>query len=1084
MNTNPKILIVEDDAVLVMNLQDKLSQMGYQIAGIAATGEAAVQLALSEQPEAILMDINLLGDMSGIQAAEQIHALQNIPIIYLSAYTDETYLQQAKITEAYAYLTKPVRERELRACLEMALYKHSAEQKLRHLNHVLRAVRYVNQLIIREHDPNRLVDEACKILLRTRGYRYVWIGQSAGDRLIPMSFAGEGIELLKKIISTATPEQGKRLPGTEAFNSRKVIICLDMLNDERYSPWRDEIEKVQFRSTVAVPILNEEVLFGVLIVYAERVNFFDEEEIDLLVELASDIAFGLKSIDEKNKKQEAEKALRHSESKFRAIVENSHDGIIMIDENRKLKYISPSYSRISGYAPEEWIGAYGPDLIHPEDREYTTEMFNQALHSAETIVKAEYRIRHKQGHWVWVETTATNLLNDPHVKSVALNSRDITERKQTREALLNSEQSARRAAERLQMVNQMGTSLTAGLEMEKLMQTMYEHCQRICATDTFYIALYNDDTDVLSFPFNYKDGERRIIPARKIHENAGLTGRIIEKRQTIYLPDTDELPAGLNIVRQPGTPSRSVVGIPLIINNRVVGVVSAQSNSPNAYTPEQIHTLELLATQVAIAIQNSQLYEQIQREKNLADALIDNLPGAFFLIDRKIRVIRWNKFAENELGYTKNEIRSMNALYLFDELDRERIAGLIPEAFSTGHVKTETQLISRRDDIKFPFYINSTRVQFGNEMYLLTIGVDISERKQREHELEAIATLSSALRVAHTRNEMLPVIAEQMVNLLNVDSVCIEVIDPLTGDAIVEAARGSWESLVGARQKRGTGLNAIISRTLKPYFTKDMENDFNTVYPSSARAGIRGATGMPLIAQEKLIGFLWIGRKTIIVEMENQLFSAIANITANAIHRVTLHDQTIKSANDLSLAYDTTLEGWARALELRDQETEGHSKRVVEMTLRLARYFGVAESELIHIRRGAILHDIGKMGVPDSILRKPGPLTDEEWLIMRKHPIYAYDLLSPIEHLHPSLAIPYCHHEKWDGSGYPRGLKEEQIPLSARMFAVVDVWDALCFDRPYRKAWTKEETAKYIYKQSGTHFDPKVVKAFLKLLVE
>lgn len=183
---------------------------------------------------------------------------------------------------------------------------------------------------------------------------------------------------------------------------------------------------------------------------------------------------------------------------------------------------------------------------------------------------------------------------------------------------------------------------------------------------------------------------------------------------------------------------------------------------------------------------------------------------------------------------------------------------------------------------------------------------------------------------------------------------------------------------------------------------------------------------------------------------------------------------------DLLEAYDTTIEGWSRALDLRDKETEGHTLRVTEMTVALARKAGIPENEIVHIRRGALLHDIGKMGIPDSILLKPDKLTDDEWAIMRKHPAFAYELLYPIEFLRPALSIPYCHHEKWDGTGYPQGLKGEQIPLPARLFAVVDVWDALSYDRPYRKAWSQDLVFKHIREQSGAHFDPKVVEMFLQ----
>lgn len=185
---------------------------------------------------------------------------------------------------------------------------------------------------------------------------------------------------------------------------------------------------------------------------------------------------------------------------------------------------------------------------------------------------------------------------------------------------------------------------------------------------------------------------------------------------------------------------------------------------------------------------------------------------------------------------------------------------------------------------------------------------------------------------------------------------------------------------------------------------------------------------------------------------------------------------------ELRLAYDTTLEGWAHALELRDKETEGHSQRVTELALKLARRLKVRDQDLDHIRRGALLHDIGKMGISDTILHKPGPLTPEEFEIVKRHPNIAFDLLSPIPYLKKSLEIPYSHHEKWDGSGYPQGLKGNEIPIAARIFAIVDVWDALLSDRPYRDAWPREKVDDYLLAESGKHFDPHLLKIFLDLI--
>jgi putative two-component system response regulator len=203
----------------------------------------------------------------------------------------------------------------------------------------------------------------------------------------------------------------------------------------------------------------------------------------------------------------------------------------------------------------------------------------------------------------------------------------------------------------------------------------------------------------------------------------------------------------------------------------------------------------------------------------------------------------------------------------------------------------------------------------------------------------------------------------------------------------------------------------------------------------------------------------------------------------NRFHKLNEERSNLEHAhNELKAAYDATIEGWSRAMDLRDRETEGHTQRVTQLTLKLAEAAGMNQEELVHIRRGALLHDMGKLGIPDAVLHKPAKLTDEEWVLMRQHPQLAYDMLHPIDYLHPALDIPYCHHEKWDGSGYPRGLKGEQIPLVARLFAIVDVWDALTSDRPYRPAWQKAETLKYIKEQSDKHFDPRAVDLFFQIV--
>ena len=241
----------------------------------------------------------------------------------------------------------------------------------------------------------------------------------------------------------------------------------------------------------------------------------------------------------------------------------------------------------------------------------------------------------------------------------------------------------------------------------------------------------------------------------------------------------------------------------------------------------------------------------------------------------------------------------------------------------------------------------------------------------------------------------------------------------------------------------------------------------------------------PLLLKETVVGVFIIGttdRPRLFHSHEMELAYVLSFEVSLAIANAQLYEKARQAVTDISQAYNATLEGWSRMLDMRDHVTEEHTHRVTELTVALAQRMRFPDSELGHLRRGALLHDIGKMGIPDSILQKPGALSNEERAIMQTHPEKAYQILSRIEYLLPAVDIPYCHHEKWDGTGYPRGLRGEQIPLSARLFAVVDVFDALTSDRPYRNAWKKEKALSYIREQSGKHFFPDVVKVFCEMV--
>lgn len=354
------------------------------------------------------------------------------------------------------------------------------------------------------------------------------------------------------------------------------------------------------------------------------------------------------------------------------------------------------------------------------------------------------------------------------------------------------------------------------------------------------------------------------------------------------------------------------------------------------------------------------------------------------------------------------------------------------------------------------------------------------ERRQEAETLrQATAALSTSLDLAHVLESILT----SLKQVVPYDSASVFMLE---GDRLrITSAHGveNPDQIIGKTFPADDVLFQEVQASRRPIILADaqLEPRFNRWGESFQ---VHGWMSVPLITRGEVIGYITLDnrKKSAYNQEASFLAQAFAHQAAAAIDNARLFEGMQHSLKELNLAYESTIEGWSKAMDLRDRETEGHTLRVTEMTTKLAQSMGFNGEELVHIRRGALLHDIGKMGVPDRILLKPDTLKDEELLIMRRHPQYAYDMLSPVSYLHQALTIPYCHHEWWDGSGYPQGLKGEEIPLAARLFAVVDVWDALTSDRPYRPAWTNQETITYIKGLSGKQFDPQVVDKFFEML--
>ncbi|MBE0683357.1 MAG: GAF domain-containing protein [Anaerolineales bacterium] len=577
------------------------------------------------------------------------------------------------------------------------------------------------------------------------------------------------------------------------------------------------------------------------------------------------------------------------------------------------------------------------------------------------------------------------------------------------------------------------------------------------------------------------------------------------------------------------------MGVPLISRGQVIGYLTVDSCTPGAFTQDDAVTAQTFAHQAATSLENTRLYiEAMQRLEELE------------MVNRVSFALRAAKDTEEMLPILLNEIKSSietntTAIWLYDPENDQLVPqaisgwlinlptptfkpneGIIGRVFSTGlpHLSPELsrELTPSADDLS-NYKDNWSGLTVPIRTSTDSIGIIMIARQKplriESHHIRLITTLADIAGNAIHRSSLFQKNAEQirrLTTLREMDTSITSSLDlhitldilteHLTSKMDVSAARilvynpnsqmlesftaVGFNNPVSPRQPTsiGDGLASQILLNRRELYVKNIE-DTPELFPAPLAAeNFKSYYAIPLFSKGYTRGIIETYFRDPFTPTNDwkDFLKTLAGQATIAIDNAQLFENLQRSNQELSLAYDTTLEGWGKALELRDKETQGHTKRVTDLTVELARRLGISESDITLIRRGALLHDIGKMGVPDSILHKPGPLTSEEMTEMRKHPQYAFDLLSPIAYLRPTLDIAYCHHEWWDGNGYPRGLKGEEIPLSARVFAIVDVWDALLSDRPYRDAWPKDEVIKYISGLSGKQFDPRIVAKFQKLI--
>ena len=678
------------------------------------------------------------------------------------------------------------------------------------------------------------------------------------------------------------------------------------------------------------------------------------------------------------------------------------------------------------------------------------------------------------------------------------------------------------------------TALVTSSELDSnvLIKKLYEQILELFQPDIFLLALYDHKSNEMELLMADTTGKKlpELTNKQLTVKETGLMNWVMKTRQTLIAQELriDKLPEVA--IYDEKAKSGSWLGTWLVGRDHLLGAITLQSHKANAFDDEHKQLLVSMAGQVAVALENARLFEaENQRVKELA--AISTLSLAMreardrkellsILLDELTRAVKADAIALITKEQSSNQQISEFATGQWSQNSGCIMPDdlLINEETWKSSSPTVINSISQDDPIaKSPWMkeidslVGLPLSLQGENIGILWIGRSESFSDEEIRILTALADIAASAIRRTTLNDQTTRQLQQLASLHDIDlaitgSSDIKVtLDFLLGSALTQlemdgaiiqslnpfsqtlnciTSRGIYDTrILRSFSRMGDDLAGICAMERRLIQEPNLEKA--SIYSARARlfkdAGFNSYYAIPLIAKGQVKGVMEVFSQSpfkVTSEWIN-FFTMLSTQAAIAIDNGELFDNLQRSNMDLMVAYDSTLEGWASALELRDEETEGHARRVTEMTERLALAIGVKGQELNNIRRGALLHDIGKMGIPDQILLKPGPLTDEEWKVMRTHPELAYKLISPISFLRPAIDIPYCHHEKWDGTGYPRGLKDTDIPVSARLFAIIDVWDALSSDRPYRKAWDQKKVYEHLQSQSGSHFDPEILKVFL-----
>ncbi|NMC54719.1 MAG: GAF domain-containing protein [Chloroflexi bacterium] len=788
----------------------------------------------------------------------------------------------------------------------------------------------------------------------------------------PVRLEAEGQDPQSQVIQSRQP---LLIDHYQEF-SGKLPLCFEGQNRDLENSASGPKEDI-VQSALIVPMLHQNRVVGTIQVFSCQTQAYSIENLHFLESISVQMAIALNNAQLFERAQQeiaerlnAESALRESEEKFRSVIEQAADGVMITDAQGRIVTWNQAQTQITGVAETDALGKPVWDLLNNLVQDVILDKLsqNEVRQAMITLLEDEQddslsgqiyerEIIRGDGHTRQVFSSVFRIGARKGEYRIVVLTRDVT-------------QIARRHKE-LEVIARVNKSLRSTTSLKEVLQVVMDETTDLLGAVGTAAALYDPHWNVITIEM--ATGAWKGDLGKEFLPEEGLSHQVITTGQPYLDNDIHTQPAP-SIASLPSYDQMNAVACyPLEADQHIGGVIWVGRALP--FDEMDLRILELISDIAASAIDRARMTES-----------------------------------------RLNQIQRMLALRKIDR------------AISTG----------------------------------FDLGMN----------------LNLFLHEAQTQ--------------LNADAAVILLYNPYMQVLEVTHAVGvETRALQGGYVRVGSGTAGQVVLDRKMQLVENLRANpvFYSFYARKEKSlnddgDYRSYAAVPLIVKGQVKGVLELYFSARIKPSPDWLdfLDMLAGQAAIMIDNAEMFLDLQKSNLDLQMAYQSTLEGWVKALDMRDKETEGYTQRVTEMTVQFARHLGFSDEQLTHVRRGALLHDIGKMAVPDEILNKKGELSEEEKAVLRQHPLYAYQWLQSIPYLKEAMDVPYCHHERWDGGGYPRGLKGAEIPMSARMFTIVNVWNALRSNRPYRKALTDEEALKEIRAQAGKQFDPDLVAAFEQFL--